>query len=159
MSYFFLNSSAALTTECMLPTSKCSRETWAWGWDTRRTCRAASAFCMFLQARQSCTWASWLSRRSHRARPIPLNTCKQTGLYAVNINLQHCATCFSTTCYYMQNNTINQINPNEFLSKMSFGYLKQKRNWKITKSFHDYNDNRMKFKTVMSTYYNSDVKL
>lgn len=45
---------------------------------------------------------------------------------------------------HIQNNAINS---NVFLSKMSFGYLKQKDNWKRTKGFHHYNDHRIKFKT------------
>lgn len=72
-SYLSLTSCAAAMTEEMLLVSICSRSTWAMGCEARRAERAAFARCMFLQARHS--WsppASCERRRSHSARPMPL---------------------------------------------------------------------------------------
>lgn len=72
-SYLSLTSCAAVMTEEMLLVSICSRATWAMGCEARRAERAACARCMFLQARHS--WspaASCERRRSHSARPMPL---------------------------------------------------------------------------------------
>lgn len=86
-SHLSLTSCAAAMTEEMLLVSSCSRATWAAGWEARRAERAAWARRMFLQARHSCRPSvSWERRRSHSARPIPLqaDTCnvlnRSTGL-------------------------------------------------------------------------------
>lgn len=67
-----LTSWAAWRTERMLPTSSLSTATSDSGWEVSRACRAASALCMFRQARHSWSWLSWVRRRSHSARPMPL---------------------------------------------------------------------------------------
>lgn len=86
--YLALTSWAAASTDCAEPTSRCSKSTWASGWEVRRAERAASARCMFLQARHSRSWLSSVSSLSHRAKPMPLQkvtdgkkktqACKQT---------------------------------------------------------------------------------
>lgn len=72
VSYLVLTSWAAVSTDCTEPTSRCNKSTLALVWEVSRAERAASARCMFLQARHSRSWLSSASSLSHKARPMPL---------------------------------------------------------------------------------------